>query len=287
MSAVTAVAGSPYQERRRRTQTLIDRLPYAGELLQFYLRLLDIQERVHESASVSSWLPAVSNSADTSPRIDVRRLPFTELLPMFRDFLAQVAPVATSVLEVTAACLQDATDTETVRLLRDFVTGNDQSALAATLECELPQLEFFPRAFLQPVAEAAAARAGVPIGDWRQSHCPRCERPPQVAAIRDVAEAKGQRSLVCSFCASEWPFARSTCPSCGEQDPDKLIYHVADTADYIRIEECKACRRYIKSVDLREDGRAVPLVDDIAFMALDLWAHQQDLRRIHPNLLGL
>ncbi len=107
-----------------------------------------------------------------------------------------------------------------------------------------------------------------------------------MAVLRDAPEAKGQRLLVCCLCASAWPFVRSTCPSCGEKDPDKLVYHVADGADYIRVEECKACRCYIKSVDLRQDGRAVPLVEDIAFMALDIRAHEPGLQRIHPNLLG-
>ena len=286
MNGMAAVAGSPWQGRRRRAQTLIERLPYAEELLQFYVGVLEVQECVHHDAVASSWFPVMSSIPGDSPGIGLHRLPLSDMVPMFRSFVDDVATVATSVLQVTAASIRDAGDADAVRLMRDFVGGVDQSDLAATLQCELPQLEFFPRAFLQPVAEAIVAQAGTPIGEWRQSHCPRCGGAAQVAVLHDVPDAKGQRLLVCCLCASAWPFARSTCPGCGEQDPDKLVYHVADGADYMRVEECKACRCYIKAVDLREDGRAVPLVEDIAFMALDLWAHEQELHRIHPNLLG-
>ena len=46
------------------------------------------------------------------------------------------------------------------------------------------------------------------------------------------------------------------------------------------------CRCYIKSVDLRADGDAVPVVDDIATVELDLWARERGLAKVSPNLLG-
>lgn len=40
-------------------------------------------------------------------------------------------------------------------------------------------------------------------------------------------------------------------------------------------------------MDLRVTGLAVPLVDDLATPELDLWAAEQGLEKIAPNLLGL
>ena len=48
-----------------------------------------------------------------------------------------------------------------------------------------------------------------------------------------------------------------------------------------------SCRSYLKAVDMRTDGLAVPVVDEIASVELDLWASQQGLEKIQRNLLGL
>jgi formate dehydrogenase maturation protein FdhE len=43
----------------------------------------------------------------------------------------------------------------------------------------------------------------------------------------------------------------------------------------------------MKTVDLTKDGHAVPLVDELAFIPLDLWASEHGYEKIHPNLLGI
>jgi FdhE protein len=56
---------------------------------------------------------------------------------------------------------------------------------------------------------------------------------------------------------------------------------------HIRVEECQNCKSYLKAIDLREDGLAVPMVDEIASVELDLWADENGLRKLQRNLLGL
>jgi FdhE protein len=55
----------------------------------------------------------------------------------------------------------------------------------------------------------------------------------------------------------------------------------------VRIEACDACQRYIKSIDLTVDGRAIPEVDDLCSLSLDLWAVEQGYERIEPSLAGV
>ena len=57
-------------------------------------------------------------------------------------------------------------------------------------------------------------------------------------------------------------------------------------AENLRIEACDHCHRYLKTIDLTKDGLAVPLVDDIASVSLDLWAHDRGYVRLRTNLLG-
>ena len=93
--------------------------------------------------------------------------------------------------------------------------------------------------------------------------------------------AGSPRWLVCSRCATWWPFARAVCPTCGEDDSRKLAAYAVEDLEPARIDACDTCRAYIKSFDLRRPGGrdAVPLVDDVATLALDLWAHEQGLHR--------
>jgi len=96
-----------------------------------------------------------------------------------------------------------------------------------------------------------------------------------------------KRSLGCALCGVEWPFARILCPSCHEEDPKKLPAFSAAGQPAVRIEACETCRRYVKSLDLSEDARPIPEVDDLATLSLDLWALREGLERIEPGLAGL
>jgi formate dehydrogenase maturation protein FdhE len=55
----------------------------------------------------------------------------------------------------------------------------------------------------------------------------------------------------------------------------------------VRVEACETCHSYIKTVDLTKNGHAVPAVDELAMIPLDLWATKHRYHKIHPNLLGI
>ncbi len=63
--------------------------------------------------------------------------------------------------------------------------------------------------------------------------------------------------------------------------------YIAAEIDHIRLEACETCRTYLKSVDLTKDGFAVPDVDEIATVALNLWAEEQGYTKIETNVLGM
>jgi formate dehydrogenase maturation protein FdhE len=43
----------------------------------------------------------------------------------------------------------------------------------------------------------------------------------------------------------------------------------------------------VKSIDLTTDARRLPEVDDVASLALDLWAQEKGFTRIEPGPVGL
>ena len=53
------------------------------------------------------------------------------------------------------------------------------------------------------------------------------------------------------------------------------------------VDACDRCHRYIKTIDLSKDGLAVPCVDDIASLSLDLWARERGYTRIKNHVLGI
>lgn len=93
--------------------------------------------------------------------------------------------------------------------------------------------------------------------------------------------------MICSFCLAEWEFRRIVCPGCAEENDKKLAVYTAAEFDYIRVECCDSCKTYIKTIDLTKNGRAEPLVDELASAPLDLWAREHGYAKLHANLLGL
>jgi FdhE protein len=93
--------------------------------------------------------------------------------------------------------------------------------------------------------------------------------------------------LGCALCGLEWIFERILCPACFEENPHKLSSFRDDGHPTVRIEACETCRRYVKSIDLSEDARPLPEVDDLVSIAMDLWAVGQGYSRIEPGLAGI
>lgn len=90
-------------------------------------------------------------------------------------------------------------------------------------------------------------------------------------------------SLVCSLCFHEWPGVRDRCSECGGE----VALHGAAELPQIRTRICDSCRRYIHVVRLDYEPEAIPEVDEIAALALDVWARERGYEKIFPNLVGI
>ncbi len=148
--------------------------------------------------------------------------------------------------------------------------------------------DYLSRAALRPYAEVLRSLGIVPDRIHRRGHCPACGGPPAIGSRRDGSTMEGaRRYLGCVQCGAEWLFERILCPSCFEEDPVKLPSFQSDRHPTVRIEACENCRRYVKSIDLSEDARPIPEIDDLLSIAMDLWAAEQGFTRIEPGLAGL
>ena len=282
-----------WARRRARVAKLSTAHQPAVELLAFYDRVLELQESVSRAADRFDWL----SDGSTGSTLSLHRLPLDRCTPPFLRFVNNVGAASTEVLAAIADRLGGSRSIAT-GVLQAFLSRRPLDRVAAELGHPPSSVEFFPRAFVQPLAEVLAATlperepSSLPIGsderhDPTSATCPGCGWPPQLSVLRDGAEVRGERLLLCALCSTEWLFTRATCPHCRSTEADKLVYHVTDVWPQVRVEECQVCRTYLKAIDLRADGLAVPMVDELASVELDLWAEEAGLEKLQRNLLGL
>jgi hypothetical protein len=277
------IQAGPWATRRARARELRERHPFAGELLTLYLALLPVHEDTWSAVRVSSPEPA------QLPRWAAERV-----LP--------------AVVQATVAAGPPALG-EAAR--SHFAAGTASDALAGWLAGEEldPVERYLAHASLAPVLEALGESAGsvcaAPGDAAYGSVCPICGGPPQLSYIESTGDSlvSGGRSLLCARCGSSWACSRSICPACGEGGEARLMTYAerfdggvsrngAGDAEappmfpHLRIAGCETCRRYLIEVDLERDPRAVPEVDELTALPLDLHAADQGLTKLTPNLMG-
>jgi len=250
---------TPWSPHRSRARELRDRHPHAAEMLTLYLALVDVWDAAWQAGwPAESVLPEVVRATEEhGPR-----------------------PLANAVGTVDA------------QVLRNWLAGE-----------ELPPVERY-------VARATMRGVDGPPYRRESGPCPECGGPPQLSyrtAVEDPL-ASGGRMLQCARCANEWSFSATVCPSCGESA--KRTVYAENRADgrgggdrggprvglqpsdgalfpHVRIESCQGCLQYLIVIDLGLDPRAVPEVDELAALPLDLYAAEQGLSKITPNLMGI
>ena len=116
--------------------------------------------------------------------------------------------------------------------------------------------------------------------------CPHCGFPILCSIARE--EGMGlRRSVVCSICSSEWPVPRLGCLHCGEQEASRLQVFSFDAWPHIRVEACDSCGGYLKSIDMTKDAEALPVPEDVASSAINIWAFEQGYQAIGRHFFNL
>jgi FdhE protein len=256
-----------FEKRAARATELVAAAPAVAEPLAFAAKLFRLQGRLAAAVSARHGEEPFAARAGDFPRI-------VDLLPPLLAFAAADGP--SELAEVAAARAKDDGATAASRL-QVFWEGEREA-----------QDDYISRAFLRPFTEVLA-RAGVAAERPRhEGHCPACGSAPIVSYRRELPDTNGgSRFLTCGLCGTDWPFNRIRCPSCHEEDPAKLPAFRSEAHRNVRIEACETCRRYVKSLDLTLDARPLPEVDDLASLAMDLWAIEEGWTRLEPGWAGI
>jgi FdhE protein len=255
---------SKWDQRIRRADVLAAEHSFAAEGLRFYSHITRFQKDLYSGMS--------DGGDETNLHL---------LLPRFPDFLTHLTAAAPEPLAQSARDLRKREPAYWLEALNNFWLH------ASEFQPEPGRTEeLLSCIFLQPYAEYRADCDAPTTTGETSGACPFCSARPLAGVLRPEGDG-GKRSLICSFCATEWAIGRIICPACGEQNVEKLAVYTADRFPHVRVEACDSCRYYIKTVDLTKDGHAVPVVDELAAIPLDLWAQQRGYVKLHTNLLGI
>jgi formate dehydrogenase maturation protein FdhE len=278
-----------WSKRSARATELAQRWPFAADVLTFYAALLEVQERAYAA------------TLEDEPRPDaVVAYAAERVLPRVIEVSAASGPPA-----LMTAVLERFHELDFTGTLAAWLRGDD-----------LPGIErYLARAAAGPVLEALGAAAGAACEGPRDDvHCPVCGGRPQLSYFASSPEdlVTAHRYLQCARCAGSWAYSRLTCGACGEMETTKLLVYseigttqaelsahivkpgaprpltAADAQfPHMRVDGCSTCKYYLLTIDLDREPRAVPLVDEIAAIPLDLYARERGLTKLVPNLMGI
>jgi hypothetical protein len=287
------IHANPWAAHRRRGEALRGRHPHAGQLLTLYLGLLEAWEQ--------AWYRARADLSEPAGPAELAGWAAAHAVPPVVAATVRYGPdpLAAAVPNLPA-----------VEVLAGWLAGEELPPVA----------RYLARAALRGPLEAvdagaACARDPAPRGGRR---CPACGGAPQLSfrsnpddaakptaslasLDRSGALVSGRRQLACTRCGHSWAYTSHACAWCGEtaggartrfaeHRDGPVVGRGTETSTllfpHLRIESCHSCTRYLIDVDLGADPRAVPEVDELTALPLDLFATERGLRKIAPNLMG-
>lgn len=280
-----------WERRIERAQQLAEPAGPSQKIMAFYFEVLRWQQRLFKHINESSRQRRLTGSFESDhPH-------FLDQLSSLLDLVRQHGS------EALAAQADEITSQPSAwkMLLQSYWQGDIESdSVFFARACLQPYLELLANTQTLPFDSKLTAVSGGQIEELTEARphrlCPFCGRKPLVAflstdtsmpGILEGSAEGGRRFLMCGDCSTIWPYRRIACVNCEEESPYKLPYYVAEDMRNVRVECCDACRHYIKSIDLTQDNRAVPLVDELAATPLDLWARDQGYTKIQINLAGI
>jgi formate dehydrogenase accessory protein FdhE len=264
-----------YDARMARAEHLKTSYPFAAEILSYYAHICATQRELSQELRNSLERRPPDGFGGLREQVDLQ-----VLMPKAEKALRGLAPHSPAPLAAFFEEFLARSADNRAAAIEDYARhGGTHEASGDSRE------QLVAAIVVQPYAELLAGRMAPPPAVAAGNLCPRCSAHAVAGVLRSEGDG-GKRFLLCSFCGAEWEFRRILCAHCGESREQSLPVYVAERFPHIRVEACDTCRRCLRTVDLTKDGRAVPVVDDLAAIPLALWAEEHGYQRIQENLLG-
>jgi len=261
--------------------------PAYATLLDFYEALFVAQEIMKEKffsdpVEISQELISVKMK-EGFPLVSVAEFPIPPDGPRhFLTTICRLVPQENALLSEAASRLSTAIDDGTLdasALFSHLLQTDDVSLenMAGKVAVDKAVLAFFAYHSIRPfLLECSEKLSGYLEGQapWEKGYCPVCGSVPALSIINE----QGKRLLSCSVCGHEWVSPRLFCPFCENKEQKSLHYFFSEEEKGYRVDMCDKCRKYIKTLDLREIKHPVyPFLEYVSTLHLDMKAQEQGL----------
>lgn len=164
-------------------------------------------------------------------------------------------------------------------LFRAVLEKDDESLAKMGKETVLEPkvLQFLAQLALRPSLEnlRKSISEHMDKNGWDYGYCPLCGSQPNMSYF----DKTGRRHLHCELCGEEWPHPRLNCPFCQNQEQKSLGYFHSEEEEGLRVDFCRKCNGYIKTVDKRILEDAAPMdLEYLATLHLDLLANKHGFK---------
>ncbi len=274
----------------KRIQSLKEKRPPYAEILDFYHKVREEQERVKPSLKIEpirlkkDWKELLKKEGFSLLQRQGFPLDLESSVQLFKS-LCQVAKKANPFISEQTRRIEGVLEERKVDLgpfLRDGLDEKKIEEIAEDFQVDKKVLAFLMHNSTKPSIEASrrTVQDQVEAETWLKGVCPVCGSLPFLSLLK---EETGKRYLVCSFCGFEWRTERISCPFCENKEPGSLQFFRAEEEALYRIDLCEKCHQYIKTIDARVKEVLDPSLEDLATLHLDLVASKKGYKRPVPN----
>jgi FdhE protein len=165
------------------------------------------------------------------------------------------------------------------RLFRAVLKGDDKtlSSMGEEVGLDPVVLLFLAKMALKPSLQLIRNSLSEKIDKegWNRGYCPLCGSQPEISYFNET----GTRYLHCELCGEEWAYSRLKCPFCGNDDHHTLGYFQAEEEEGFRVDFCRKCHRYLKTIDKRVFEESAPMeLENLATIHLDMLAGEHGFK---------
>ena len=278
------------EKLKKRIEQLKKKRPGYGEILDFYQKVREAQDKVKASLKIDpiklgkEWKDLLGKEGFSL--IQKEDFPVdTEVSVKLFQNLCQIGKEANPHMAEQVKKIKKAIDDKRIdlkKLLKKEAKEERIEQMADELGLDKKVFLFLIQSSTKPSVEAGMEqlRGELDPETWLKGYCPMCGSLPSLSLLK---EEVGKRYLLCSFCGYQWRIDRLFCPFCDNKNQESLHYLFAQGEETHRIDLCEKCHRYIKTIDYRNLQESDPVLEDLATPHLDILASQKGYKRPVPN----
>jgi FdhE protein len=272
---------------KKRIQQLKKKSPGYKEILSFYQRVKEEQEKAGSSLKIKplsfkkEWKDLLKREG--FPLLEKKDFPLDvkTSITLFHS-LCEIGKGANPHMAAQVKKIEEAIEQKRIDLKKIFTEEIKTQKVMDELGLDQKIFSFLLHESMKPSIETGVKRLHEELDaeNWTKGYCPVCGALPYLALLKGEG---GKRYLLCSYCGYEWRIDRLLCPFCGNKEQPSLNYFYAEGEETYRMDTCDQCHQYIKTIDARNIEIIDLVLEDLATLHLDILASQKGFKKPAPN----